>query len=316
MVQNAMKQIKVIIGNGSLATVPNLLVRFPARGTDAHHDGCFANVEHTDSQICGRGQALLEECLVERLATMWFARVHLITSGHQGVVGSEVGVPRDIPLLELGKLGGMVTVFIIRQDPSHLAKLFGSHFSIIIQTRSICPQVIIAIVSSPTRIEINFHLGHLARKCRSIKHHFPILCQIHLSTITSCRDGHLIHAAAHGHAWNVLDISTLMHVIVHAHKEQIIANVPTDAIVLVVGPCKAVAVDTSLAIVAISREDDEAIVGIQASGTIALGQVGKAQIGIIGGGLVDTVYIVGRGTVTVAIIGLTILRPAAHGRMT
>ena len=119
--------------------------------------------------------------------------------------------------------------------------------------------------------------------------------------------------AAHWSSRDILDISTLVHVVVHANKEQIVRLVPRGMIIRVVRPSETMAMNGTFAIAIVFRETYEAIIRVEACGCVALFHVNEAHVGIIGDILIDTVLIVGFGAVSIGIVGLAILGPAAHG---
>mmetsp|Transcript_13162 Transcript_13162/g.28408 ORF Transcript_13162/g.28408 Transcript_13162/m.28408 type:complete len:332 (+) Transcript_13162:2034-3029(+) len=207
----------------------------------------------------------------------------------------------------------MSFIISVGQNSPDLTKLRCRHITIVIQPGRVSPEVIVAVVPSPAGIKVDFHFGEMNGHVLSVEHHFPIFSHIHLGTVTSCREGHLIHATAHGTAGDVLDVSTLVHVVIHAHIKQIVRLVAADGAVLVIGPRKTVAVDGSLAVVIIAGELREALGGIVAGGLLALGEVGEDEVGVVGGILIYAVLVVGLGAIPVVVIRLAILRPAAHG---
>ena len=123
---------------------------------------------------------------------------------------------------------------------------------------------------------------------------------------------HLLQAATHGGTRNIPHVSTLIHVIVHAHIEQIIRLVPCQHIHIIVAPCKTMTMDRSLTTIIISRKHCETT---RFDETIrrSITQIHHTQIRVVTRILVHTVRIVWRGTVTVAVPRLTILGPAALG---
>mmetsp|Transcript_4115 Transcript_4115/g.5982 ORF Transcript_4115/g.5982 Transcript_4115/m.5982 type:complete len:269 (-) Transcript_4115:140-946(-) len=98
--------------------------------------------------------------------------------------------------------------------------------------------------------------------------------------------------------------------IVHAHIKQIIGLVPGIVIHVIIRPGKSVTMDRTLTIVVITGEErvpgsiDEIILG-------CVTQIYHTQIRVVAGILIDTVVIVSLGTVTIVVVRLTILRPAA-----
>mmetsp|Transcript_3143 Transcript_3143/g.6959 ORF Transcript_3143/g.6959 Transcript_3143/m.6959 type:complete len:392 (+) Transcript_3143:1999-3174(+) len=209
----------------------------------------------------------------------------------------------------------MSFIISVGQNSPDLTKLRCRHITIVIQPGRVSPEVIVAVVPSPAGIKVDFHFGEMNGHVLSVEHHFPIFSHIHLGTVTSCREGHLIHATAHGTAGDVLDVSTLVHVVIHAHIKQIVRLVAADGAVLVIGPRKTVAVDGSLAVVIIAGELREALGGIVAGGLLALGEVGEDEVGVVGGILIHAVLVIRPGAIPVVVSRLAILRPAAHGSM-
>ena len=129
---------------------------------------------------------------------------------------------------------------------------------------------------------------------------------------TNDERAHLLDTTTHGSASNIPHIPTLMHMIVHAHIKQIIGLVPGIVIHVIIRPGKSVTMDRTLTIVVITGEErvprriDKVIVR-------GIAQIHHTQIRVVTRILIDTVVIVSLGTVTIVVVRLTILRPAALG---
>ena len=138
--------------------------------------------------------------------------------------------------------------------------------------------------------------------------------KIYLIRILLFIETHLFQAATHGSTRNIPHISALVHMIIHTYIEQIICLVTSKNVHIIIAPRKTVTMDCPFSVIVISREQGEPrrLHKIIRRG---VAQIDHAQISIIAWVFVHAVRVIWLGTVSIIIIRLTILRPAALGRL-
>mmetsp|Transcript_22755 Transcript_22755/g.52248 ORF Transcript_22755/g.52248 Transcript_22755/m.52248 type:complete len:381 (-) Transcript_22755:247-1389(-) len=205
---------------------------------------------------------------------------------------------------------------VVRQHLADLAEVAGRDASLVVEAGNLGPEVVVAIVATPAGVEVDVHLGDLAdHAALGVVGDLPIFGDVHLGAVGSSDQGHLLHAATHGHAGDLLDVAALVHVIVHRDEEEVVPLVARVGVVLVRGPRQSVAVDCSLAGVVVLGEAHEALAGVEGGALVALVQVREAEVGVVGRVLVDAVLVVGLRAVPVPVVRLAVLGPAAHCRV-
>mmetsp|Transcript_31448 Transcript_31448/g.57591 ORF Transcript_31448/g.57591 Transcript_31448/m.57591 type:complete len:260 (-) Transcript_31448:2416-3195(-) len=244
---------------------------------------------------------------------MRIEEVHGFASGDSGPLINIVIVSRrERVLIEL--MIGRLEAVGVGDDASCLSKLLSGDVLLIVKLGDVGPEVIVAVVDSSAGVEVDVDSGELGVEdgVFSVISDGDGFGQINLGAVGSANRWHLFDASTHGRSRNILDVSTLIHVIIHAHEEQIVRLVPCSFIVDVVRPRKAMAVNRSLAIVVVTRINYGAS-GINSRRCITTLEVDEAEIRIVSGILVNAILVVSLGAIPVVVIRLTILGPAAHG---
>jgi len=266
-----------------------------------------------DSIVCVGGIVDVgHEAARESHVTMRIEEVHGFASGDSGPLINIVIVSRrERVLIEL--MIGRLEAVGVGDDASCLSKLLSGDVLLIVKLGDVGPEVIVAVVDSSAGVEVDVDSGELGVEdgVFSVISDGDGFGQINLGAVRSANGWHLFNASTHGRSRNILDVSTLVHVIIHAHEEQIVRFVSRGVIVDVVRPREAVAMNGSLALVVIARKN-YSVSGIEFSGGIPTLEVDEAEIGIVGGIVVNAVLVVRLGAIPVVVIRLTILRPAAH----
>ena len=119
----------------------------------------------------------------------------------------------------------------------------------------------------------------------------------------------MLDTATHGRARDILNVSTLVHVIVHAHKEESIGFEASRSLLILGRPSKAMAMHWPLMVISAESRCIDAI------GVRSFVQLIVAKVGIVCDILVHTVLIVFFVAVTIVVICLPVAWPAALGGM-
>mmetsp|Transcript_34033 Transcript_34033/g.49941 ORF Transcript_34033/g.49941 Transcript_34033/m.49941 type:complete len:232 (-) Transcript_34033:359-1054(-) len=117
---------------------------------------------------------------------------------------------------------------------------------------------------------------------------------------------------AHRRSWDISHITSRIEMVVHAHKKDVITLVSGFGTAWIICPCHAVTMNSTLTVVVVPRVNCET--SVHTSGLWVPFHVNIAEISVVTRIGINTVCVIGRGTVAVIVICLTVRHPAAHGR--
>mmetsp|Transcript_15503 Transcript_15503/g.22049 ORF Transcript_15503/g.22049 Transcript_15503/m.22049 type:complete len:391 (-) Transcript_15503:689-1861(-) len=211
-------------------------------------------------------------------------------------------------------LNSHVTV-AVGDDFTSLTPLTVTDLAFVEETAHVSPEIVVTVIDSLARIEVDINESDASINLigSAIVSDPEPLGGVNLGTVRASDGGHLLDASTHGRTRNILDVSTLIHVVIHCHKEDVVTLVPSRRIINIIGPCQSMTMDCTLTVTVVARESNQSFCCVSSRDFTSF-HINVAQICVISWILVNTVLAVSvSGTVTIVVIRLTILGPAAHG---